>query len=88
MKKTGTITAAALGLLLLTGCAAKKHGGGFKAVTVGRDDLQITVLATGNVQPSKPVGDSAPYRRTHRKNIRPRGRLREKGRKIDGAQFQ
>jgi macrolide-specific efflux system membrane fusion protein len=51
MKKTGTITAAALGLLLLTGCAAKKHGGGFKAVTVGRDDLQITVLATGNVQP-------------------------------------
>jgi membrane fusion protein, macrolide-specific efflux system len=52
MRTPRNLTAtAALTLLLLTGCAAKKHGGGFKTVIVGRDDLQITVLSTGNVQP-------------------------------------
>ena len=38
--------------LLLTGCSGGKKGwggsgGGFKPVVVVRDDLQITVLATG-----------------------------------------
>ncbi len=51
MRTPTNLTAAALALLILTGCAAKKHTGGFKTVVVGRDDLQITVLATGNVQP-------------------------------------
>jgi membrane fusion protein, macrolide-specific efflux system len=46
-----------LGILLAgamaTGCSSGKKGqGGFRAVPVVRDDLQITVLATGNVQPN------------------------------------
>ncbi len=38
----------------LVGCGGKKkaQGGGFRAVAVERGDLQITVLATGNVQPN------------------------------------
>ena len=40
--------------VLLSGCgggAHKKHAGGYRPVEVTRDDLQITVLATGNIQP-------------------------------------
>lgn len=41
---------------LVAGCGSggggKKGQGGFKAVPVVRDDLQITVLSTGNVQPN------------------------------------
>ncbi len=38
---------------LITGCTSSKKGqGGFRGVPVVRDDLQITVLATGNVQPN------------------------------------
>ncbi|HVM32839.1 MAG TPA: efflux RND transporter periplasmic adaptor subunit [bacterium] len=52
MKGFKTITGGGLALLLFAGCSsAPKHAGGFKTVPVGRDDLQITVLATGNVQP-------------------------------------
>lgn len=44
-----------LTLLLLAGCGSgnskKGQGGGLKPVTVTRDDMEITVLATGNVQP-------------------------------------
>ncbi len=46
-----------LGILLAgaiaAGCSSGKKGqGGFRAVPVVKDDLQITVLATGNVQPN------------------------------------
>ncbi len=38
---------------LAAGCSSsKKNQGGFRPVPVTRDDLQITVLATGNVQPN------------------------------------
>ncbi len=44
----------AVTMILLSGCSAGKKGqaGGFRAVPVVKDDLQITVLATGNVQPN------------------------------------
>ena len=43
-------------LVLLSGCGGgagghKRHAGGYRPAEVTRDDLQITVLATGNVQP-------------------------------------
>jgi macrolide-specific efflux system membrane fusion protein len=50
------ITAAFLG-----GCSGGKKGaGGFKPVVVVRDDLQITVLATGNVQPHNQLSIKPP----------------------------
>ncbi len=49
-------------LFVLSGCGNSKkgQGGGFKPVTVGRDDLQITVLATGNVQPKNQLSIKPP----------------------------
>ena len=53
--------------MLLTGCSGGKKGwsgnasaGGFKPVVVVRDDLQITVLATGNVQPHNQLSIKPP----------------------------
>lgn len=55
---------AILPLLILTaGCGSsrgKGQGGGFKPVAVVRDDLQITVLATGNVQPHNQLNIKPP----------------------------
>jgi len=40
-------------VLWLAGCGKTKHQGeGYKPVKVTRDDIQLTVLATGNVQPN------------------------------------
>lgn len=50
-------------LILLTGCSGgsrKSQGGGFRPAPVVRDDLQITVLATGNVQPNNQLSIKPP----------------------------
>lgn len=50
-------------MILITGCSRSGHkgqGGGFQAVPVVRDDLQITVLATGNVQPNNQLNIKPP----------------------------
>ncbi|HUO58512.1 MAG TPA: biotin/lipoyl-binding protein, partial [bacterium] len=67
---TARLLAGLLSLALLSGCnlGSKKsgwggsggNGGGFKPVVVGRDDLQITVLATGNVQPHNQLAIKPP----------------------------
>lgn len=54
--------------VLMTGCSGSKKGwsggnaagGGFKPAEVVRDDLQITVLATGNVQPKNQLNIKPP----------------------------
>jgi membrane fusion protein, macrolide-specific efflux system len=38
--------------LLLAGCGKKHQGDGYKPFRVSRNDIQLTVLATGNVQPN------------------------------------
>ena len=39
--------------LLLAGCGKGKHtGDSYKPIAVTRDNIQLTVLATGNVQPN------------------------------------
>jgi macrolide-specific efflux system membrane fusion protein len=38
--------------LLLAGCGKKHTGEGYKPITVSRSNIQLTVLATGNVQPN------------------------------------
>ena len=56
-------TALLPGCGLLGGDASGKKGswgGGFKPVAVTRDDLQITVLATGNVQPKNQLNIKPP----------------------------
>ena len=64
MRKTPTVYGARSAVfiflavsVLLAGCSGGKKGlggkaGGYRAVPVVKDDLQITVLATGNVQPN------------------------------------
>ncbi|HET9869247.1 MAG TPA: efflux RND transporter periplasmic adaptor subunit [bacterium] len=47
----GGAACAALALLLAGGCGTKKQAENYRLVPVGRDDLRVTVLATGNVQP-------------------------------------
>ncbi|HTA75790.1 MAG TPA: efflux RND transporter periplasmic adaptor subunit [bacterium] len=38
--------------LVFTGCTKGKHQDSYKPVTVKRDTIQLTVLATGNIQPN------------------------------------
>jgi macrolide-specific efflux system membrane fusion protein len=55
-------------LVLTAGCGSKKgwgggnsgNGGGFRPADVVKDDLQITVLATGNVQPKNQLNIKPP----------------------------
>lgn len=53
-----------VGILFLTagcsGSSGKKGGGGFRPVPVAKGDLQITVLATGNVQPQNQLNIKPP----------------------------
>jgi macrolide-specific efflux system membrane fusion protein len=55
MKRPDRIIILCLGVFLLVGCKSKggnKQGNsGYKPITVSRGNLQLTVLATGNVQP-------------------------------------
>lgn len=53
MKKPILALSILCAVMIATGCGKGKHqGGGYKALTVGRGDIQLTVLATGNVQPN------------------------------------
>ena len=77
------IALGAVALMLLAGCSAKaKHAGGFKTVTVGRDDLQITVLATGNVQPQNQLSILPPIAGRIEKIFIKEGDYVKKGQKL------
>jgi membrane fusion protein, macrolide-specific efflux system len=53
MKKIFSTVSILCAVLLLAGCGKGKHqGDGYKPVKVTRNDIQLTVLATGNVQPN------------------------------------
>jgi macrolide-specific efflux system membrane fusion protein len=82
MRGFKTITLGGLVLLLLAGCASKKHAGGFKTVVVGRDDLQITVLATGNVQPQNQLAILPPIAGRIEKIFIKEGDYVKKGQKL------
>ncbi len=51
MKKLNNAVIVLCAAILAAGCAKAKHQEGYKALTVNRGDIQLTVLATGNVQP-------------------------------------
>lgn len=51
----------ALAAIVLSGCSSGKKGAGsFRAVPVVKDDLEITVLSTGNVQPQNQLAVYSP----------------------------
>lgn len=51
----------ALAMILLPSCSSGKKGNGsFRAVPVVKDDLEITVLSTGNVQPQNQLAVYSP----------------------------
>lgn len=52
MKRFLTAASILCAALLMAGCGKKHQGEGYKPVKVTRSDIQLTVLATGNVQPN------------------------------------